>query len=112
MVGGASWDWIFVVNVFSVFRGLRGPKVLRSSCTKGSFSLGPPNASVRTKGFRRQLRSSLVLGKKTHYRPTFAQPQKNTHPLLQQLFPNFSFCPLTKKPTITPDRTHRHHVCA
>ena len=48
MVGGASWDWIFVVNVFSVFRGLRGPKVLRSSCTQKDLSRSalptPPSA--------------------------------------------------------------------
>ena len=73
-----------------------------------------PTRSVCTKGFRR-IQHPILVGaeeKNTLQTHLCTTHKKNTHPLLQQPIPNFSFCPLTKKPTITPDRTHRHHVCA
>jgi hypothetical protein len=111
MVGGASLSWIFVV----MFLGGRSREfeVLRS-CKDLPRRSRPPNA-LR---LHQRLSSHSTSDPRWYWEKNTLQThlctthKKNTHPLLQQLFPNFSFCPLTKKPTITPDRTHRHHVCA
>jgi hypothetical protein len=75
MVGGASWDWI---RIFAVGLGsgaeFESPQIVCKRIrilhvARALPSQRPPSAPKAFVAFN--IRSSLVLGKKTHYRPTF-----------------------------------------
>ena len=102
MVGGASWDWIFVVNVFSVFRGLRGPKVLRSSCTKGSFSLALPTPPSAPKAFVANSDPRWYWGKKHITDPPLHNPQKKYPPTFTTAHSELFF--------LSPDKKTNNHT--
>jgi hypothetical protein len=105
MVGGASWEWI---RIFAVGLGsgaeFESPQIVCKRIrilhvARALPSQRPPSAPKAFVAFN--IRSSLVLGKKTHYRPT-AQPTKKYPPTFTTALSELFF--------LSPDKKTNNHT--